>query len=249
MIKVKYGNGVIEVESDVNLSYIEHVNGLIRVIESIKSTVDKLTVTKIETSTVSVFDDTKDKRSVSDDMPTERKRLPNKLERETNSDGKYVGNNSNVIDLSKMTVDSNKVTPYDVFRCPDCGQSILAHINNVNVIRDLDVEGNLAIILGYCIKKGLKDFDYKEAQKYVTDVGVKLAGDGNTHVHCCKCDSKGEDKLIETWVDAYKNPLNYFEFDCPCPICGSETAMLIEQNSSEEKLKCENNSCNYTSKK
>lgn len=144
---------------------------------------------------------------------------------------------NNTVDPSKLETSKNEMGKHTHFRCSECGQSVVTVVNGNVIIRDLEnKEENL------CITKALlEDFNYEDAKTKVTDVGVSLISDGNTKAFCPMCLSE---KLIELWVDAYENPLKYFEYENPCPICGSETVFNINATG-KPTIKCDNEECGY----
>ena len=161
-----------------------------------------------------------------------RERLPNSL------NGAEVVPNDNMVDLSKVKMEKPSITKHTHFRCPDCGQSVLTVVNDTIVMRDLEnKEDNLCILTGV----DLENFDYEEAKDHVSDIGACLVADGLTEARCPKCSSE---KLIELWVNAYEQPLKYFECEKPCPICGSETVFSVDR-SGTSVLKCDKDTCGY----
>lgn len=166
-----------------------------------------------------------------------RERIPNV----SKDDSDIKAEAPHIVDLSKMKIETPTQTSNKAhFRCPSCGQSAVISVNNQIVIRDLESEEETL-----CLTTGveLDPFDYEKAKGKVTELGVMLKADGETEGFCPIC---SETHKLESWIDAFERPLNYFEYEQPCPLCGCETNFVIGQNSSE--VKCDNKACGYTLK-
>lgn len=61
-----------------------------------------------------------------------------------------------------------------------------------------------------------------------------------TVIHCPVCDS---DNPFKDWKDAYYNPLNYFETEHPCIVCGGEMLNYVDKKTQKDKnhiiMKCD----------
>lgn len=173
---------------------------------------------------------------------TSRGRLPNAYDG-NNISKEITPEKDHVIDLSTLKTEKTTIVQHKYFRCPDCGQSVLIVVDGITVMRDLDAKGNLCILDSEDIKPLSEEevFNYEDAKKHVQDVGVALAANGQTVASCPMC-KRGE-SLIERWVEAYEKPLNFFEYESPCPICGSETTFVVERNNTV--VKCEKTECGY----
>lgn len=160
-----------------------------------------------------------------DDSPVVRKRLPNR---------------TNVIDPSKLEVDANGSRLYNNFRCPGCGQSAVVWSDGVPVVRDI-VNGNKCFEVTPAFEVGkAEDFTYERA--------CELSGD-QVSIVCnedavCKCPRCKHTNKTQEFVDAYLEPLKYFEVEQLCPLCGDELCITIDNNN-QQCWKCENEACHF----
>ena len=226
MLKIKYKTAEVEleIESDSPLNE-EMLNGIMSVLEKMPSPRPVAVESKVER----VLQEVTDPPFEDEDFEPLRGRLPNTFKK------------GGAVDMSELEVSTpNKATAHHNFRCPSCLQSSVAVIDNSVLIRDIEAKtGGTYMSVGV----NLEDFKYKEAVTQVTE-RVTLVADGESEAHCPLCN---HDDVVEKWVDAYSNPLNYSEFEHPCPVCGGETVTIISPDGSSQ-LECERLDCRYKKK-
>lgn len=160
-----------------------------------------------------------------DDSPVVRKRLPNR---------------TNVIDPSKLEVDANGSRLYNNFRCPNCGQSAVVWSDGVPVVRDI-VNGNKCFEVSPASEvSSPEDFTYERA--------CELSGE-QVSIVCnedavCKCPRCEHIDKTQSFIDAYLEPLKYFEAEQLCPLCGDEVCITIDNNN-QQCWKCEDEACHF----
>lgn len=248
MFKLKYQNSqtCVEVEQPVAPSGADW-EALIQFISRLES----LETAKTPVSVVhpSSLTPVLSKASVSEEViPTEiiRERLPNR------------DNGGNIIDINDLNV--HMPTPgraYKNFRCPKCGQSsmiITSLKKDVNydyeqalrtgtlLVRDIVHDGKIFSV--DLTKLDLERVTYEEACRAVVEEVVILSEDNETGENSCICCKCGAHESINDFIQAYLNPLLYFDYENPCPMCGEELCMSIDHDQ-QQVYKCENQSCIY----
>lgn len=147
------------------------------------------------------------------------------------------------------------------FRCPNCGQAFITKavtpnntqsmfiFRNVNsnteeskvAFRKVSIEG--IVIKDRADKEELISL-YKELDKFTFEV-VNLLYQEGTDCHCPLCGDK-EHALMD-WVDAWVSPLNYFDVEMICDICGDDAKLVMTGDT--EYIECSNNCLSNTAKK
>lgn len=152
-----------------------------------------------------------------DNHPVIRDRLPNR--------------HSNEVDLASLNVQTGTSTAHSHFRCPDCGQSAVLYANGQPVVRDI-VNGQDCFSVDFDKNSSLQ-LSYEHACQNSGEQVRFMVGEGLES----ECPSCGGVHPTQTFVDAYYNPLNYFETEDLCPLCGKE--LLLETSSGTTYLSCE----------
>ena len=167
---------------------------------------------------------------------TNVQRLP---ERMAVVDRERLPNDYNVIREAKC----NESVSY--FRCPSCGQSAIINIDGVNVLRDIQIdnlEEQQSYILDADYNLGAK-LNYEEAKNHITS-GGEIMNSNDYEGFCLNCMSC---TTTDRWVEAFESPLAYFEFEKPCPLCGGETVMSVNQEVEKRGIVtiCDREQCGY----
>lgn len=148
----------------------------------------------------------------------------------------------NLKDLGK-TVRMPKTT--SDFRCPSCGQALLAFYQpeygeNTLLVRNInssDVATYKANIIDLPKIKGRDNFI--DVYKDLLDLlGEKVVLVENSK-DMCNCPYCLSESSISDWINAYNNPLDVFEMSDICDICGCEASAVITQTGDYKE--CENN--------
>lgn len=153
---------------------------------------------------------------------------------------------NNIVDIKTLDI-KQAVTENSLVRCPNCGQSHVIAINSGDFIYAMrkfySSDGNndeFRIIAEFnsAEKEKLLNMSCKpdtDRKAYFEDIRkIKILDDRDFNVNndteifcpvCCKSDS------FIHWKDAYENPLNYFETEHLCDVCGGEviTKMIKKQ--------------------
>ena len=135
------------------------------------------------------------------------------------------------------------------FRCPSCGQGILIKINNKNMLIVRDITGEKPTLYDVEVvelpklyeEEILKDsliLVYKDLLELKNEEKLLVDTDENT----CTCPVCGIEEPIKTWIEAYENPMKYFNHMNVCDICGEEGDIVITQTGNS--LICENKCIN-----
>lgn len=181
--------------------------------------------------------------------------LPNEIIRERLPNRDKGGN---IIDIHELNV--KMPTPgraYKNFRCPTCGQS---SIMITSLKKDIQYDYEQALQSGELVVRDIVNddklfsvdknrlnvagFTYEDACQSVIEEVVILSEDeatGENSCICCKC---GAHEPINKFIDAYLNPLMYFDHETPCPMCGEELCISIDHDQ-QQVYKCENENCIY----
>lgn len=119
------------------------------------------------------------------------------------------------------------------FRCPHCGQALIALYQPISGENELLVR-NITLVSPEIYKARvvelprIDDSDmliniYKDL---LTLLGEKIVLVENNE-ELCRCPHCLEDNTISDWIEAYNNPLKFFEFSNICDICGEEGNTVI----------------------
>lgn len=229
---IKYKDDKVEISiKNINKNSIlvdSELNSVVKIIEILRDFNGE-----IRTGLTNIIKDTKQEekeiktKDVKDnERPVVRERIPNK------------------VDLSDYEIKS-AVTTEPMIRCPCCGQSskAIVHIDNefyylrksknknketfdtIMVMQSEEEVNNI-------IKP--EDSDILDYHHDIMDIKIPsklkntdLNVDNNTELLCPICN---ETKKFNEWVDAYNNPLDYFETDMLCDICGGEAVEKINKD-------------------
>lgn len=149
---------------------------------------------------------------------------------------------NNVVDVKELDI-KQAVTEEALVRCPHCGQAHCLAVNAGNKIyvleRDFN-ENEFNIIaefdsltsdgfIGMCCKENTNKKAYFEDLQNVKIINYEdFVANNDTEIFCPVCCLSHS--FIE-WKNAYENPLNYFETEHLCDVCGGEvvTKMIKKQ--------------------
>ena len=229
---IKYKDDRVEISiKGINKNSIlvdEELNSVLKIIEILRDSNGE-----IKTGLTNIIKEKKKNKienkkedNIKEDRPVVRDRLPNQ------------------VDLSEYEIKS-AVTTEPMIRCPHCGQSskAIVHIDNefyyirkskkknketfdtIMVMQSKEEVDNIIKPEGSDILDYHHDImDVKIPSKLKnTDLNV----DNNTELLCPICN---ETKKFNEWTDAYNNPLDYFETDMLCDICGGEAVEKINKD-------------------
>lgn len=155
---------------------------------------------------------------------------------------------NNVIDIKELDI-KQAVTEKALVRCPKCGQAHCLAVNSgnkiyvmerdfnkndFNTIAEFDSFTNKGFI-GMCCKP---ETDKKAYFNDLQNVSVVSYDDftvnNDTEIFCPVC---CESDTFLNWKNAYENPLEYFETEHLCSVCGGE---VITKMVKKQKInKCE----------
>ena len=155
---------------------------------------------------------------------------------------------NNVIDIKELDI-KQAITEKALVRCPNCGQAhcLAVHSgskvyvmersfdkNDFNTIAEFDSLTSKGFI-GMCCKPETDKKAYFDDLQSVPVISYDdFALDNNTEVFCpvcCKSDS------FLNWKNAYENPLEYFETEHLCDVCGGE--VITKMVKKQKVNKCE----------
>lgn len=141
---------------------------------------------------------------------------------------------NNVVDIKELDI-KQAITEKALVRCPNCGQAhcIAVHSgsrvyilekdfneNEFNTIAEFDSLTSKGFT-GMCCKQDTdREAYFNDLQSISVINHDDFALDNNTEVFCpvcCKSDT------FLNWKNAYENPLDYFETEHLCDVCGGET--------------------------
>lgn len=172
------------------------------------------------------------------------------------------------VNLNELSIQEAE-TKHLLFRCPCCGQGhvclvkpkeneyilMARHNNDFEYIETLDEDGadkvtitnmlsvkNINITEDYIAdfdKEENKDklidyFDDIQSFEYNSDCDVIIEDDTNIMCPICSAISPAS-----SWINAYNNPLEYFEYDDICDVCGGEMIYSVSKKDQENELECE----------
>ena len=159
---------------------------------------------------------------------------------------------NNVVDVKELDI-KQAVTENALVRCPHCGQAHVLAVNSGNCIYMMrrfysqtgaDDEFRIIAEFDSANTKGLFNMSCKpetDRKAYFEDIQkIKMTDDkdfavtNETEVFCPVC---CQSESFFNWKNAYENPLEYFETEHLCDVCGGET---ITKMVKEQKVnKCE----------
>ena len=159
---------------------------------------------------------------------------------------------NNVVDVRTLNV-KQAITEKALVRCPHCGQShVLAMVSGSNVymmrkfysatgnddefrtIAEFDSTKNKAFFNMCCKTETDKKAYFEDIQKIgmLDDKDFTVTND--TEIFCPVC---CQSDVFLNWKDAYEYPLNYFETEHLCDVCGGETVTKMVKK--QKVCKCE----------
>lgn len=155
---------------------------------------------------------------------------------------------NNVVDIKELDI-KQAVTEKALVRCPKCGQAHCLAVNSgskiyvmerdfnkndFNTIAEFDSFTNKGFI-GMCCKP---ETDKKAYFNDLQNVSVVSYDDftvnNDTEIFCPVC---CESDTFFNWKNAYENPLEYFETEHLCSVCGGE--MITKMVKKQKINKCE----------
>jgi hypothetical protein len=167
-----------------------------------------------------------------------RERLPNYNKKK---DTITVVNGGKEETIKVSTESQDGIIKAKYFRCPDCGQSCILSIDGALVVRDIRYDQEV-LLSGVNVK--LNEDLPKSIETFLNEIGsedleVEIGADDSLEVFCHMCSNVN---LLKKWILAWESPLDFFEFDNPCCMCGGETVESINRNKTRIR-KCEK--CDY----
>lgn len=163
--------------------------------------------------------------------------------------------NTSVIDPATLDV-KKAVTEKALVRCPNCGQAhCLAissgskiyfmerdfHKNDFGIIAKFDSLTNQEF-LGMCCKVDTDKLLYfNDLQNIKSITQEDFAATDETEIFCPVCH---QSESFYEWKNAYINPLDYFETEHLCDICGGETVVKPDAKTKQKSICCE--ACGHT---
>lgn len=151
---------------------------------------------------------------------------------------------NNVVDVKTLDV-KQAITEKALVRCPHCGQAhaLVVHSgSNIYFMERNFEENEFRIILhfdssnekqltGVCYKEDMDKLAYfcdLQSLKEISNDDFVL--DNDTEIFCPVCH---ESNTFESWKRAYEHPLEFFETEQLCDVCGGETVTKVVK---EEKM-------------
>lgn len=162
---------------------------------------------------------------------------------------------NNVVDVKDLDI-KQAATEEALVRCPNCGQSHCLAVNSgskvyvmekdfnkndFNVIAEFDSLTSSSFI-SMCCKEDTDKLAYFNDLQNVKIISYDdFTVNNDTEIFCpvcCKSDT------FFNWKNAYENPLEYFETEHLCDVCGGETVTKMVKK--QKVTKCE--SCGHETK-
>lgn len=157
---------------------------------------------------------------------------------------------NNIVDVKSLDV-KQAITEKALVRCPHCGQAhaLVVHSGSniyfmernfdkdeFNIIFQFD-SSNEKQLTGMCCKEDMDKLAYfydLQSLKAISDDDFVL--DNTTELFCPVCHTSN---TFEDWKNAYEHPLNYFETEHLCDVCGGETVTkVVKENKINKCEKC-----------
>lgn len=155
---------------------------------------------------------------------------------------------NNVVDIKELDI-KQAVTEKALVRCPKCGQAHCLAVNSgskiyvmerdfnkndFNTIAEFDSFTNKGFI-GMCCKPETDKKTYFNDLQNVSVVSYDdFTVNNDTEIFCPVC---CESDTFFNWKNAYENPLEYFETEHLCSVCGGE--MITKMVKKQKINKCE----------
>lgn len=143
------------------------------------------------------------------------------------------------------------------FRCPSCGQGFITKAVSSNgtqqmfIFRNANVNtGEQKANIGKVNIEGINVENRENKEELITLYkglseltfeSVNLLYQEGTNCHCPICN---EEHTLKDWIDAFTSPLNYFDREMICDICGDDAKLVMTD--STQYTECENNCLSKT---
>lgn len=143
------------------------------------------------------------------------------------------------------------------FRCPSCGQGFITKAVSSNgtqqmfIFRNANVNtGEQKANIGKVNIEGINVENRENKEELITLYKglseltfepVSLLYQEGTNCHCPICN---EEHTLMDWIDAFTSPLNYFDREMICDICGDDAKLVMTD--STQYTECENNCISKT---
>lgn len=153
---------------------------------------------------------------------------------------------NNIVDPSTLSF-KKAVQEEAMIRCPICGQCHAAYAsigNDYYLLRKNFVTGAYDTVFKCDTEEELKNsmctdktdkvlyfYDICNAKQDPDLINTDLAVNNDTPIICPVC---GETSVFVDWKKAHENPLDYFETETPCDICGGERIPLMDKDELEK---------------
>lgn len=142
------------------------------------------------------------------------------------------------IDMSELKQKVRLPRTSNNFRCPHCGQAFITKVEgngkmswifrNVNSdkanLGEINIHG---IDIENTEKKELIDL-YQNLSELTSNQVVLVYKDGED----CYCPLCNNLEPLKDWISAYDSPLDYFDNEIMCDICGDEASLVMTETSS-----------------
>lgn len=162
---------------------------------------------------------------------------------------------NNIVDIRDLNI-KQAITEKALVRCPHCGQAHCLTVNSgdniyvmerdfvkneFNVIAEFD-SLNSNEFIGMCCKSDTDRLAYFNDLQNIQAINKNdFTANNDTEIFCPVCCTSND---FLQWKKAFENPLEYFETEHLCDICGGEKLEKIIRE--EKKYVCE--SCGYETK-
>lgn len=133
------------------------------------------------------------------------------------------------------------------FRCPTCGQAFITKVEGDekmswifrNISSDKTTLGEINIHAIDIDSKNLQEvIELYKSLNNLSSKQVVLVFNEDKDSEECFCPLCGEVHSLNDWIVAYDSPLNYFDNETICDICGKEASLIMTETSSYKE--CEN---------
>ena len=155
---------------------------------------------------------------------------------------------NNVVDVKELDI-KQAVAENALVRCPNCAQAHCLAVNSTSKVymmkRDY-TKNDFGIIAefdsltsndfyGMCCKEEFNVLDYfEDLQKLPVISDEDFIANNDTEIFCPICHTS---EKFELWKQAFESPLEFFETEHLCDVCGGETVTKMIKK--QKKNKCE----------
>ena len=141
----------------------------------------------------------------------------------------------NIINNTRMPVTTTN------FRCPSCGQGVIAISENGILLRNSRENFKLFQLPNGIILPEIDNTDdlinvYKDLLNIDGDITPVVLAKGNNDTEC-KCPICNETNKLDNWIEAF-DTLNHFDTMHMCEICGDEAKIVVSNDG--DTLLCQN---------